>query len=108
MTTVAYRTGALLSEGLLITDRAVPTALRPDRASRCPPGPDVSVGDQAARAASALFPVEADMSRPMCRLHLPHQSVDPVVALIWLLLAPLSAVLGWYGVWRLICVLVRL
>ena len=37
--------------------------------------------------------------------HVPRQGVDPVAAAVWLALIPLSAVVGWYGAWRLICLI---
>lgn len=32
----------------------------------------------------------------------PPRRFDPVVALVWLVLAPLTAAIGWYGVWRVV------
>lgn len=33
----------------------------------------------------------------------PRQGIDPVATAVWLVLIPVSCLVGWYGAWRLIC-----
>jgi hypothetical protein len=41
-------------------------------------------------------------------LHIPRRRFDPVAAAVWLVLIPVSAVVGWYGVWRVLHALWKL
>lgn len=35
-------------------------------------------------------------------LHIPRRRFDPVAALVWLVLIPVSGIVGWYGFWRVL------
>jgi hypothetical protein len=40
-------------------------------------------------------------------MHVPRQPFDPVACIAWLVLLPLSAALGWYGLIRTVTALWR-